>query len=215
MGIMDRARIRRFLAESDIRRLQIGAGNNVRKGWLNTNWYPIRLGRNGAIFLDATERFPFPDNSIDRIFTEHMIEHVPYGGGRAMLSECLRVLKPGGRIRISTPDMAFLVGLLQPDPSPLQRSYVEWAASRFLRHGQPHTALSVVNNFVRDWGHTYIYDRPTLEGLLAEMGFCEITPCEVNQSEDPDLNGIDFPERFLNPDYLRLESMVYEASKPL
>lgn len=210
----DRARIRRYFAENEFHRLQVGAGNNILKGWLNTNWFPIRPIGNGAIFLDAVKPFPLPDNSFDRIFSEHMIEHIPFGGGRSMLSECFRVLKPGGRIRIATPDMSFLMQLLSPQLTEVQQSYVSWAATNFLHDGQPHTPLSVVNNFVRDWGHVYIYDRPTLERLMADVGFSAITAYQVNESEDPELRGIEFPDRFSDVNFLQLETMSYEATKP-
>lgn len=210
----DRLLIQQYFAEHAFRCLQIGAGFNVRPGWLNTNWYPISLRNKGTIFLDAVERFPFPDASIDRIFSEHMIEHVPFNGAHSMLLESFRVLKPGGKIRISTPDMAFLMALLAPKLTRMQQEYITYASVTFLKHGQPHTALSVVNNFVRDWGHTYIFDRPTLEALLAEVGFVAITPCEVNESDDPELAGIEFPERMPNSDFLQLETMSYEATKP-
>lgn len=210
----DQAIVSRYLRDHSPAGLHIGAGGNIRKGWLNTNWYPIRPWAPRAIFMDATKRFPLPDNSFDFIFTEHMIEHVPYNDAQIMLRESFRVLKPGGTIRISTPDMAFLLDLLSPNLTDTQKSYVEWASTCFLKNGQPHTALSVVNNFVRDWGHTYIYDRPTLEAALDTIGFVSIASCKVNESRISGLNGIDHPERFPNKEFLALESMVYEALKP-
>lgn len=203
----------RYLSEPGVRGLHIGAGGNIREGWLNTNWYPIRPWGARAIFMDATAQFPLPDNAFDYIFTEHMIEHVPYAGGLSMLRESFRVLKPGGKLRISTPDMAFLMDLLAPSLTPLQEAYVGWASENFLRNGEPPTALSVVNNFVRDWGHAYIYDRATIESALAQVGFVDITPFQVNESDDTELRGIDHPDRFPG-DYLQLESMIYQATKP-
>ena len=63
------------------------------------------------MYLDATQTFPLPDCSFDYIFSEHMIEHVTYQNGKRMILECYRVLKPGGLLRISTPDLSFLVDL--------------------------------------------------------------------------------------------------------
>jgi ubiquinone/menaquinone biosynthesis C-methylase UbiE len=60
-----------------------------------------------AIIVDVTRRSPFVDNTFDFIYSEHMIEHIPYVGGRAMLEESYRVLKPGGTLRIATPDARF------------------------------------------------------------------------------------------------------------
>lgn len=85
--------VRRYLAEQPGPKLHIGAGPHVRDGWLNTNW---RVLAPGSIHLDATRRFPFADGTFDLVHSEHMIEHVPYTGGKAMLAECFRVLR-GGR----------------------------------------------------------------------------------------------------------------------
>ncbi len=209
----DRLTISRYLKSNPVRRLQIGAGANIRPGWLNTNWYPILLFARQSVFLDATKRFPLPDASFDYIFSEHMIEHVPYDGGLAMLRECLRVLKPGGKLRIATPDMAFVVDLLNPQRTPQQEAYIKWAAASFLPADIPATPISVVNNFVRDWGHVYIYDKATLADSLEKAGFVGITPFKVSESDDPELAGIDNCGRM--PDgFMQLESMTFQASKP-
>lgn len=208
----DAAQVEAYLAANPVRRLQIGAGKNLREGWLNTNWYPLEPGGDGTIFLDATERFPLPDASFDYIFSEHMIEHVPYAGGQAMLAECFRVLRPGGTLRIATPDMAFLVDLLKPRLSKLQRDYIAWAGEHFLPAGVPATPLTVVNNFVRDWGHVFIYDKAALTASLEQAGFADVTEWAVGESDDPELTGIDHPQR-MPEGFLALESMIFQAVK--
>lgn len=207
----DRKLISRYFKQHPVRKLQLGAGRNLKAGWLNTNWFPIPLRRTGQIFLDATAPFPFEDNSFDYIFSEHMIEHVPHPGGAAMLRECLRVLKPSGKLRLSTPNLDFLLNLQRPDLSPLQQSYIKAQAQEF-PPGVPANATAVLNRFVRDWGHQFIYDRVTLEDLLVKTGFQEITPCKISVSGDPVLCGLENVDRMANG-FLELESMIYEARK--
>ena len=48
------------------------------------------------------ERFPFADESFDVIFSKSVIEHLH--SPENFMNECRRVLKPGGRIIIMTPD---------------------------------------------------------------------------------------------------------------
>ena len=63
-----------------------------------------------------TKRFPFPEQSVDYFHTEHMIEHVPLSSAQFVMNECYRTLKPGGKIRIATPDIMKLARLLlDPD----------------------------------------------------------------------------------------------------
>ena len=53
--------------------------------------------------LDATQ-IALPDASLDTVVSFETIEHVPPGTVEKTLSEFARVLKPGGRLIISTPD---------------------------------------------------------------------------------------------------------------
>lgn len=208
----DRKITRTYLRSHPVTKLHIGAGLNMRPDWLNTNWYPIRFVQRHCIFMDTTEPFPLPDASFDYVFTEHVIEHIPYLSGELMLRECFRVLKPGGTLRISTPDIAFLADLLQPDLTPLQLRYIDEARS-VLPDDVPATPATVVNNFVRDWGHQFIYDRATLTTGLAAAGFTDIVPRPVNLSDDPELSGIENAAR-MTEGFLELESMVFEARRP-
>ena len=116
-GALDRRLIEDYLARGGPAKLHIGCGENLLEGWLNSDLYP---GSDRVLHFDATGRFPFADATFDYVFSEHMIEHVPYEGALSMLRECRRVLKPGGRARISTPDLRFLVGLYAED-GPVRR----------------------------------------------------------------------------------------------
>jgi hypothetical protein len=142
-----------------------------------------------------------------------MIEHISYRGGAAMLGECFRVLKPGGTIRLATPDLRFLLDLLDGPPTKRQRDYIDWAA-QFLAPGQPATPVAVVNNFLHAWGHKFIYDRQTLTDLLQSRGFTRVISREVDQSDHADLAAIDRPAR-IPADFYALETMTLEAVKPI
>jgi SAM-dependent methyltransferase len=58
----------------------------------------------------AAEAIPLPDNSVDVIVSFETIEHVPNPGN--FLDECVRVLVPGGRLVISTPNKEVYTGRL-------------------------------------------------------------------------------------------------------
>jgi SAM-dependent methyltransferase len=83
--------------------LHLGCGPHVLAGWLNTDLHAIRPD---VVCVDVTKRFPFGDSLFDYVFTEHMIEHLCFADARNAITESFRVLKPGGRIRVSTPDLA-------------------------------------------------------------------------------------------------------------
>jgi predicted SAM-dependent methyltransferase len=91
------------------RKLHIG-GQIRSPGWevLNVNPAPyVDHVRN------ATDLSIFPDDTFDEIYASHIVEHLDYRDVLlAALKEWRRVLKPGGTIYISVPDLDVLAGLL-------------------------------------------------------------------------------------------------------
>ena len=200
--------IRSYFASTPSPRLHIGCGDNRLAGWLNTELTP----RGDQIFLDATKPFPFPDGSFDLIYTEHMIEHIPHDSAERMVRECFRVLRPGGTIRVVTPDMAFLRSLLDGNDHPRRAAYVEF----YKKHNnldEPFTATHLVNHFVRAWGHQFIYDRDSLIDLLQTAGFSGVGVAPFNRSAVQALDGIAKVDRM--PDgFVEMESLSVEGVKP-
>ena len=71
--------VRRYLRTAQRPSLHIGCGGNVHAGWLNTDLY----NSEADTYLDATKRFPFEDQTFERVFSEHLIEHLPVLGRHA------------------------------------------------------------------------------------------------------------------------------------
>src|SRR5271169_2408006 len=102
--------VSRYLKTHSVRKLQIGAHVCVLPGWLNSDLYPLSIN---TIVLDATKTFPLPTGSFDYVFSEHQLEHIAYERGVAMLGECRRILRPGGKIRLALPSLDRMVELFQ------------------------------------------------------------------------------------------------------
>jgi len=190
-----------------ITKLQIGCGGNPREGWLNTDLEPVS---EDVAQLDVTKPFPFPSNDFDFIFSEHLIEHVTYPEGVAMLKECYRVLRPGGTVRISTPDLEFVLSLYSPVVS--QHKYIEWATQLFIKDAPYAHPTFVINNFVRNWGHTFIYDEDVLADVLCNAGFSQIVRCELCKSQHQELRDLENEKR-LPAGYLAMETLTLEGTK--
>lgn len=197
-----------YLQEYKTHKLHLGCGSNYLDGWFNTDLYPDSK----RTHINATKRFPFPDNSFDFIFSEHMIEHIPYTGAYNMLSECYRVLKPGGTLRIVTPDMVFLMGLYQNREESINKRYVDWNCDTFIKESAPRHPVSVINNFYRDWGHQYIYDFDVMHDTFQKIGFKNIQRPELNKSTQKELCDLEHEKRSPKG-FLKLESMVIEGQK--
>lgn len=177
--------VRAYLAAHPVAKLNLGAGGALLDGWLNTDRDPAP----GAVYLDVTARFPLPDGVFHRVLVEHVIEHVTLEAGRHMLRECARVLAPGGRVRVSTPDLERIAALLSDNGDPAAQRYVTWAAGAFSAGQRGNPAALVVNNAFRNWGHAFLYDEDTLRTALADAGFVEIVRLPYAQTADEHLAG--------------------------
>jgi predicted SAM-dependent methyltransferase len=198
-----------YLSKNPVRKLHIGCGDNTIAGWLNSDYYP----QFPSVFaLDATKPLPFEDDTFDYVFSEHMIEHITFQEGLNLLTECHRVLKSKGTMRISTPDLEFLLWLHKKDTSDLQHSYIKWATDTLIPGIPFYDAVFVINNFVRAWGHQFIYDKRMLRFSLEKAGFTKLRECNVNQSDDYQLRNLENDKR-MPAGFLQLESMTFEGTK--
>jgi predicted SAM-dependent methyltransferase len=210
IGLVDRYISRSYFRQNKVRKLQLGCGGHVLKdGWLNSDYYPVSPK---CMHLNAAECFPFRNDEFDFIFSEHMIEHLPYASGVQMIRECFRILKNRGVIRLSTPDLSFLIRLHQGARSKTEHDYIVWATKTWINDAPYFDSVFVINNFVRDWGHTFIYDENTLRFALQKAGFTQIKRCELNRSEHDELQNLENENR-LPGGLLKLETMTLEGTK--
>ena len=86
-------------------KLNIGAGSSSIPGFTAVD---RKLG---------LEAYPlaYADNSVDEIRASHVLEHFSFGDAMKALHDWVRVLKPGGRIRIAVPDFDKCVNSSDPD----------------------------------------------------------------------------------------------------
>lgn len=201
---------RAYRSSAPIRKLHLGCGDLFLPGWFNTDAFPRRLV---VPYCDATRRFPFSDGSFDFVYSEHMIEHITYAKAIGMVSECFRVIKPGGRIRISTPDLDKIIALKHPRTD-IEKEYVRYANGQ-IPYAANGNSCFAINAFVRNWGHLFIFDKETLVDLLQRCGFVDIKEYSPGESQSAQLRNLEhhgdaLPVREFN----LVESMVLEATRP-
>lgn len=89
-------------------RLHIG-GHQPHPDWRIVNVAP---GAHTDYVRSCTDLSPFADGSVTEIYASHVLEHLGYQRElRSALREFHRVLEPGGRLRVSVPDLATLCAL--------------------------------------------------------------------------------------------------------
>jgi predicted SAM-dependent methyltransferase len=199
--------IQNYLENHSVRKLHLGCGPYVHHGWLNTDFSPQRPE---VLFLDASQGFPFADETFDYIFSEHMIEHLTYQDGISMLRNCYRILKPNGKIRIATPDLAKILALYTKEKTEEQHFYIRALTDGFLKDVDQYHETYVINNAFRNWGHLFLYDQEILTRSLQRVGYTNIVMQPIAVSDDPHLQNIE-----CRRDAVTIyETMVLEACKP-
>ena len=166
---------------SDLR-LNIGSSGEYLEGWINADLGRDPEGR--CLRMDATERWPFDDGSAEAVNSEHMVEHLERTDAPAFFAEAFRVLRPGGVLRTSTPDLRAIVdAYLAADPATLAAHRAQGYEAR--------NHADLLNNYLQMHGHRHVYDFETLEFLLREARFEQIERAEFGGSRHPIIRGID------------------------
>lgn len=164
-------------------KINLGSGHWRLPGWFNVDLDTDSLPQACA---NLAEPLPFGNGVADLMHTEDFIDQLELDRARAFLHECHRVLKPGGVLRILTPDLEKLAHLYLHDQDRLKRLWKEFVGVE-LSTG---TAGEIFNVGMRFAGHTFLYDGETFEKLAAECGF-DARRVAYQESEVEDLRGLD------------------------
>jgi predicted SAM-dependent methyltransferase len=171
-------------------------------GWLNSDLI------SGDLYLDLERPLPLPDASFAYVFGEHVIEHLPDRAGERLLAEIHRVLRPGGVLRLTTPDLRKIIALYEDRNPVIGRD--EYAEFLTRETGRPHDrACQLFNDYMRLWGHRWIYDEEDLSARLLGAGFARVERHETGESPHGPLRGL---ERHGGADWVnKAEAMCLEA----
>jgi predicted SAM-dependent methyltransferase len=158
-------------------KLHLGCGEIILPGWTNVD----AVHRPGVTVADLSRTFPWETSSVDFIYNEHFLEHLSLDQGHVFLSECRRVLKPTGVLRISTPSLQVLLDdYANRNLHRIDRSV--WA---------PLSPARMLNEAMRLWGHQFIYDEEELVEALRRARFERMARCDYGCSGVRELEGID------------------------
>jgi SAM-dependent methyltransferase len=161
-------RARAAYSQSRDLKLHVGCGSNYKEGWVNIDLF----NPTADVALDLRERFPFADNSVSLIYSEHVLEHFEYPrDARHILQECFRVLAPGGVINIGVPDHGLIAAAYSTRDT---RFFEERRTRSYLLEGDDTFMHHLNYNFRQDGLHKYSYDEETLRQVLGRIGFEQI-----------------------------------------
>jgi SAM-dependent methyltransferase len=233
-----------LLRSLQLRGAHFGCARLLKPGWLNTDAAPLRVGgaeaepdritryEDDLYYLrhDATRPFPIETASFDWAYSEHFVEHVTPGDAVRWLAEVRRLVRPGGRIRLTTPDLRkYVEGYLNPGNG----FYVEHSAQiakfldRVVAAGEddpprwhelkreyfagetetPRRPAFMLNQIFFLWEHRWIYDLEELRHVAALAGFDPGAVAEraYGEGEVPEMAALDLPPRRDETVYVEIE----------
>ncbi|KAG7394313.1 hypothetical protein PHYBOEH_005382 [Phytophthora boehmeriae] len=154
-------RIQKALAAHEPIRLHIG-GHIVNRDW----WIVDANDNDGVDFVMKIDNlYAFPDNSVNVIYSSHVLEHCSHGVGSELqmtLREWHRVLHPDGKLLVSVPNLFALATLFVNESIPHQHRV--WIMN-VIYGGQ----VDVYDM------HKVGFDEAILAAYLEQAGFCNFT----------------------------------------
>ena len=145
----------------------------------------------GIIRCDVSKGIHYGNETVDKIYSSHLLEHLPRDKGIIFLKECYRILKFDGVMRLVVPDLLFHA-----------EQYVETTRALIRREELPNDRIThdtfldtIYGAYLkkRRYGaeHYYMYDLPTLVSILKYSGFENIKNCKFKEGADKELASFD------------------------
>jgi predicted SAM-dependent methyltransferase len=175
--------------------VHLGCGDHRIAGWVN-----VDLTFQGDLRVDVTRPLPFRSEAVDFVHTEDLLEHVELEEGKRLLAECFRVLRPGGVLRVLTPDLESLVARVYIGR---ETRHLAWCETHLGARGR----CEAFNMHLRMEGgaHRFVYDLELLSQVLRKTGF-SVRRVRYNRSRHPELRYLDLRDFGLN--------LFVEATRP-
>jgi len=156
-------------------RVVLGGHWGQNRGWLI-------LGREEQ---DITKPLMFEDESIDVLFTEQVIDHIPVTAAAAFFKEARRVLKPGGTLRTVCPMLERILEPVASGDSDSERRRLEFLCGRYSQEMAPldgagpdaraaHAGLFRMNELFREPGRQFVWSARLMSDLLTQAGFPKV-----------------------------------------
>ncbi len=220
------------------KKINLGCGPKGHDDWINVDWgilailhrfralesllLKLRLFPDGFNIdwpnnlkvHNCKKNVPFRSGTVDYVYSSHFLEHLKKFETEKVVSECYRVLKPGGVLRISVPDLELLA-----------TKYVQKDKSYFSdledviapKNGESATLMGdiLTSNFypqhfkIKTTGlrtvmklferpHSWMFDYESLKDLLSRNGFKNIEKKAYKNGRVPNIDFLDgFPEMSL------------------
>tara|TARA_A100000164_G_scaffold359497_1_gene372215 strand:- start:285 stop:932 length:648 start_codon:yes stop_codon:yes gene_type:complete len=159
--LLSRSKWESLKKQSEIK-LELGSGS--KKG--GNGWTTIDIG-DADIKWDLKFGIPLPDESVSRIYSSHLLEHMSYNDLIPFLKECKRVLTVGGEFSVCVPNSRLYIDAYKDGKLFIDRN--EWWQPGMIDTGSNIDQLNYVAYMLNE--HKYMFDEQNLINTLTKAGF--------------------------------------------
>jgi predicted SAM-dependent methyltransferase len=161
-ALMTKRRVAELVRSRPSISLELGSGEKLGTG----DWVTLDFGPKCDLTWDLRKGIPFPDNSVSKIYSSHLLEHLKYDEIVVLLKECLRVLSPGGSLSACVPNAGMYFERYLTNSVPDRESL------RYEPAICGPTPIDAVNYIAYMNGqHKYMFDQESLISCIDTAGF--------------------------------------------
>ncbi len=151
--------IRYLIKDKNLIWLDVGGGDN--KG--ENGWITIDITKNCDICSDIRFGIPFPNESVQKIYSSHFLEHLSEKEIKSFLKDCKRVLIPEGSLSICVPNARYYIEAYYKTNAEFKNGEKIYEKQNKIDH---------INQIAYMGGsHKYMFDEENLLYLLKSNGF--------------------------------------------
>jgi predicted SAM-dependent methyltransferase len=173
-------------------KLNFGCGGNILEGWENHD-----------SDVDISGPLPYPGGQVNFIFAEHCVEHLTPQEALSFLTECKRILKPEGKVRIIVPCIDRVYEKANPE-------YLAFTEKSGWSNGTISSAMRGLINF---HGHKSVWTKDVLRCMFLSAGFYVVSTHSHDSTNTREFENTSGHWKVIGKEFNDIESIACEGVK--
>ena len=196
--IRRKSRIKKYYRNQEIK-IHFGGGIEKLDGFLNTDIV-------GKVPINIAKKLPFRSESVNVIYSCHVVEHLYYKQFRVFIKETYRILKKGGIHIIMTPSFVRLIDALYYNKDlriKLLQGHEKFAGVKL----DPATLLNHMTHIY--YGHRFIHDCESIARPAKSSGYSQIKIIPFSEIPDDNIRNYAFYRETRGNERWKIETETY------
>lgn len=152
---------------------------------------------------DVRKRLPFSNDSVDAIYSSHLLEHLYLIEAKLLLKECYKILKTNGILRLVVPNLKSIISdYTEQTNVAIDEPKADILNMKLLLRNESQIKKNIFYKIYTFWmdfhSHKWMYDAESLTYHMKVAGFAKVRECSFLESRIDDIHVIEKAERVLN-----------------